>query len=531
MTPEKIEKKEELAAAPLPPKLRRRDLLLAFSTLPVFGGFVAAWLKKRKFDERKRQALLKELGLSAEAPAILPEGTLKRSSQTIRLGIIGVGGRGEHLLRCAGFVHPRWIESRRREAKLNRLNRDLEIFLSQKDTNCVLTAVCDVFDPRAERALEASRHVLRNGQVVEEKGAKRFRHYQDLLNSSEVDAVIIATPDHWHAAMALDAVAAKKHVYLEKCMTRTAEEAVKLYEAVKSSQIIFQLGHQQRQQESHLRGRQIVERKLLGKITLVETTTNRNSPDGAWQYEIPEEASPENIDWEQFLGPAPRRPFDVYRFFRWRCWFDYGTGLSGDLLSHEYDAVNQILELGIPKYAVASGGIYFFKDGRDVPDVFHATFEYPDRELTLIYSATLASDRYRGRIFMGHDAWMEVGETLTVTADPESTRYKEMYLEEIIEPSLPLFSFRPGAKGIDAVTSASERYFATRGLLYSYRAGKRVDISHLHVLEWLDCIRDGRQPSCNIDRGFEEAITCHMATESYLRGRRVEWNPEERKII
>lgn len=530
MDPEKNKSEEKRTAADQP-KLRRRDLLLGLSTLPVFGGFVYAWLQKRKFDDTKKQALLKELGLKAEAPAILPEGFLKRSNQLIRLGIIGVGGRGEHLLRCAGFVRPDWVDIRRREAKLNPLNKDLEIFLGQQDTNTVLTAVCDVFDPRAERGLVASRNVLRQGKIVGEKGAKRFRHYQELLNSPEVDAVIIATPDHWHAQMALDAVAAGKHIYLEKCMTRTAEEAVKLYDAVKGSKIIFQLGHQQRQQESHLRARQIVQAGLLGKITLVETTTNRNSPDGAWQYEIPAEASPENIDWEQFLGPAPWRPFDVYRFFRWRCWFDYGTGLSGDLLSHEYDAVNQILELGIPKYAVASGGIYFFRDGRDVPDVFHAAFEYPEKELTLIYSATLGSNRNRGRIFMGHDAWMEVGESLTLSADPESTKYKELYLEQIIEPSLPFFSFRPGAKGIDAVTSASERYFATRGLLYSYRGGKRVDITHLHLLEWLDCIRDGRQPSCHIERGFEEAITCHMATESYWRGRRVEWDPVSRKII
>ncbi len=317
---EKGVKKEVLREEKPPRKLRRRDILLGLSNLPVLGAFLAAWLNKRSFDDRKKRAILAELGLEEKAPAILAEGSLKRSDEVIRLGIIGVGGRGSHLLRCAGFVHPQWLEDKRQEAKLNPLNKDLEIFLGQEDANCLLTAVCDIFDPRAERALEISRHVLRGGKVVEEKGAKRFRHYQDLLNSPEVDAVIIATPDHWHATMALDAVAAGKHVYLEKCMTRTAEEAVKLYEAVKGSKIIFQLGHQQRQQQSHEKAKIVAKRGLLGKITLVETTTNRNSPEGAWQYEIPENASPENIDWEQFLGPAPRRPFDVYRFFRWRCW-------------------------------------------------------------------------------------------------------------------------------------------------------------------------------------------------------------------
>jgi len=510
----------------------RRDVLKSLASLPVAGAFFLSYVEKKRKEERRRKEILDELGLEQAEAAELPLSPRKKPAELIRLGIIGVGGRGEHLLRCVGFVHPDWVESKRIQAEENRLNRDLRTFLEQEDLNVALTAVCDIYDPRAERGLVASQNALRDGEVKSVSGARRYSHYEELLESPDVDAVIIATPDHWHAQMAIDAVAAGKHVYLEKCMTRTAEEAVKLYEAVKASRIIFQLGHQQRQQESHQKARFIVAKDILGKITLVQTTTNRNSPDGAWQYEIPAEAGPHNIDWEQFLGPAPHRvPFDVYRFFRWRCWFDYGTGLAGDLLSHEFDAVNQILELGIPRFATASGGIYFFKDGRDVPDVFHATLEYPDRELTLFYSATLSSNRSRGRLFMGHDASMEVGETLVVTADPESTRYREKYLSEVIDTSLPLFTFRPGGRGIDTVTSASERYFASRGLLYSYKDGKRVDISHLHLKEWLECIREGRQPSCNIERGFEEAIACHMATESYLRGRRVEWDPVRRQIV
>jgi len=121
---------------------------------------------------------------------------------------------------------------------------------------------------------------------------------------------------------------------------------------------------------------------------------------------------------------------------------------------------------------------------------------------------------------MGHDASMEVGSNLVVTVDYGSTRYKDKIKNKIIDLSLPLFTFRPGAKGIDTVTSATERYFA-----------RRVDTTHLHLKEWLTCIREGGQPSCNIDRGFEEAITCHMATRSYLEGRKVYWDPQRRKIV
>jgi len=126
--------------------------------------------------------------------------------------------------------------------------------------------------------------------------------------------------------------------------------------------------------------------------------------------EIDEGAGPHNIDWIQFTGNGPERPFSLERFFRWRCWWDYGTGLSGDLLTHEYDAMTRSLTLEYSFSKYLSGGIYFFKDGREVPDTFQVTCEYPERNLTFLYSATLASNRARGKAIMGHDAHLEIGE-------------------------------------------------------------------------------------------------------------------------
>ncbi len=511
----------------------RRDILKGLATIPVFGPFLYAVFRKKWLDDQRKKEILAELGMKGEAPAVLPKTTLKKPGELIRLGIIGFGGRGEALAHAAGFAHPDWIERKKKDARENRLDKGLEAFLNQDDLNVSLTGICDVFDVRAERGIAASKNDIRSGGGTGLfKGAVRYPNYQELLQSDDIDAVIIATPDHWHAQMTIAAVNAGKHVYCEKCMTRTIDETYSVTEAVKNSGMVFQLGHQGRQQESYIKAKQIVEKNILGKITLVEMTTNRNSPNGAWVYDIHEEGSSETIDWEQFEGPAPHKvPFNLERFFRWRCWFDYGTGLAGDLLSHEYDATNQILELGIPKSAVASGGIYFFQDGRDVPDVFQAVFEYPERDLTLVYSATLANGRGRGKVLMGHDAAMEVGDSLNVTADLESTRYKEKIMNNIINTSLPLFTYRPGLKGIDTVTSATERYFMTRGLMYTMRGGRPVNTAHLHIKDWLDCIRNGGQPSCNIDRGFEEAITCHMATLSYLEGRKVEWDPVSRKVV
>jgi hypothetical protein len=132
---------------------------------------------------------------------------------------------------------------------------------------------------------------------------------------------------------------------------------------------------------------------------------------------------------------------------------------------------------------------------------------------------------------MGHDASMEVGNSLTVSADTDSTRFEDRIRDGAIDTSLPLFTYRPGSRGIDTITSATEKYFATKGLMYTYRGGRHVDLAHLHVKEWINCIRTGETPSCDIERGFEEAITCHMATKSYLEGRRVKWDAAQRRIV
>ncbi len=512
--------------------ITRRGLLRALVSIPFLGAFFFAFFKKKAADDFKKAAILEELGVSESGPAVIPNAISRPPGDRIRVGIIGMGGEGEALVRYAGFAHPDWVADARQAAEESPGNLQYETYMNQDDLNIAITAACDLFDVRAERAIAASQVDNRPGGAATNPPAQRFRSYTDMLDSGTVDAVIVATPDHWHSRISMDAASAGIHVYCEKCMTRTEEEALAMHDAIKDSGIVFQLGHQNRQSEAHIKASEIIDANILGQITLVEGTTNRNDPWGAWVWDIHEEGSPQTIDWEQFEEPAPHKvPFSLERFFRWRCWYDYGTGLSGDLLSHEYDAVNQILKVGIPKSAVASGGIYYFKDGRDVPDVFQSVFEYPDRDLTVMYSATLANSNNRGLTFMGHDASMQVGGTLNVRADRSSTRYEQKIEDGVIDTSRPMFTYRPGFKGIDAVTSATEEYFVSRGLLYTYRGGRPVSAYHLMIGEWLDVIRNGGQTSCNIDRGFEEAITCHMATRSFLEGRKVEWDPARRRIV
>jgi predicted dehydrogenase len=508
----------------------RRDILKGLATVPVLGIFFYKLGRKKAMDDYKKKEILAELGLEGKAPAVVTKTPVKKSGDQIRVGIIGFGGRGENVVRAAGFAHPDWIEQKQISEK-DTGDTALKDFLGQEDLNISIAGVCDAFDIRAERGVAASSNEVRPGGGKKLQAAQVFRTYREMIDSPDIDAVIIATPEHQHAQMVIDSLNAGKHVYCEKPMTKTFEEIALVADAVRNSGKVYQLGHQNRQVESHIKAREFIDKSILGKVSLIEMTTNRNNPVGAWVMTIHKDASPENVNWKEFIFNAPRRPFSLERFFRWRCWYDYGNGLAGDLLSHEFDAVNQVMQIGIPQTASSSGGIYYYKDGREVPDVFHTVFEYPERDLTLVYSATLASNRNRGLVFMGHDASMEIGAGITVTADFESTRYKEKIESKLIDPDLPLFAYLPGSDGIDAVTTATQKYFASRGLMYTMRDGKRVDPTYLHVKNWLDCIRNGGTPDCGLDRAIEEGVTCQMATISYLTGRKVEWDPVNWKII
>lgn len=520
---------------------KRRDILKGIASLPVFSAFLYAMFKKASQDRFKKNEILSELGQHEATPAVIPKTIVKKSGELVRIGIVGFGTRGEQLARALGFAHPDWIETKRKSAERNKMDKTLESWLSQENLNVAITGICDVFDLRAEQGLiVAKNNAGPGGASIIPANHKRYRTYQEMLNSPEIDAVIVTTPDFHHAQMTIDAANAGKHVYCEKCMTRTEDEVYRVVEAVKRAQknknIVFQLGHQYHHSYAFPKAKEIVAKNILGKITLVETTTNRNTPDGAWIRHLdrngnPKPGDPKTIDWDQWLGSSPRVPFDIDRYYNWTKWWDYATGLSGQLFSHEIDSVNQILGLGIPKSCMASGGIYFYKDNREIPDIFNAVFEFPEKDLTLIYSASLASSLSRGRVFMGHDGAMEVGADLKVMVDRDSTRFKEKIEKGVIDPSLPLFTYQPGLKGIDAITSATERYYLTRGLTYTYVEGKQVDISHLHLKEWLDCIRNGGTPSCDINKGFEATIACHMATKSYREKRCVEWDPIKQRII
>jgi predicted dehydrogenase len=511
-------------------KLPRRTLLKALVGLPVIGFFGYEFLRKKSFDEHKNTRIIDELGLQDMKTPVLLSSSSPKNAELLRIGIIGFGNRAQDLAKALGFIHPSRVESMTKEGTLDN-------YLLQENLKVALTGICDVFDLHAQKGIEIAANKIRpGGDAGADLKIKNYRSYKEMLDDKEIDAVIIATPDHHHARISTEAVKAGKHVYCEKSVALNETELNSLYAAVKSSKCVYQLGHQIPQNVIFRQAKEIISKGVLGKITHIETTSNRNSADGAWIRHLDKNGNPKpgdekSIDWEQWLGNSPNVPFSIERYYNWTKYFDYDTGLIGQLFSHEYDAVNQLLGIGIPSSVMASGGIYHWKDGRDMADVLNVSFEYPEKNLTLTYSGNLSSSKNRGRVFMGNDAWMELGASLKITADRESIRYQKQMEEGTISSSDPMLFIKPGNGKVDAVTSATARYYAERGLDKTYMNGREVDIVHLHIREWLNCIRNGGTPSANIDRAFEEGITSIMAHRSYVEKRRMEWDSAKRLIV
>jgi len=519
-------------------KISRRDILKGLATVPVLGVFAYDYWKRITLEGVKNKALATELGFD-ENPLPSTRRLIANSGQVVRVGIIGVGSRGTDLLKAMGFVSNKWYYDLKKGARRNdreSINK-LETYHNQQLLNIQVIGICDVFDLHAEKGLNiASNGVQPNGEQANFKGVKRYCRYQDMLENPNIDAVIVSTPDFHHAHMTIDAVNAGKHVYCEKGLTMTEEELHNVYSAVKKSGVVFQLGHQNSKNETFKKAKDIIDKNLIGKVTLIETTTNRNTKYGAWIRHLDKNGNPKpgslkTIDWEQWIGNTPKVPFSIERYYGWARWFSYDTGLAGQLFSHEVDAVNQIMGFGIPKMVTSSGGIYFYNEERDMPDTFQSVLEFPDKGFTLLYSASLANSKNRGRVFMGHDASMKVGANLVVTPNSDSTQYKNKINLGLIDPSEPLFIYPKSQIDIDAVTSATEKYYAERGLITTNLGGKNIDITHLHIKEWIDVIRNGGTTGCNIEKAFEDTVSVLMVHKSYVENRKVEWDPINKKII
>ena len=374
------------------------------------------------------------------------------------------------------------------------------------------------------RGVEISQNDIRLlNDMEKQKTATVFPSCLEMVASDKIDAIVIATPDHTHGPIAIAAAKAGKHIYLEKPMTHSIEEAIELRDIIKATSVVFQLGNENRQQMSFKIAWEFYQKGVLGNVTQVEIFTNRNTLFGAW---IRDDAfdhklgNKNNTNWEEFLSNAAWHKFDRKRFYSWQHYSNCGTSVAGNDFSHCYDCVNQVLGLGIPDSAVALGGQYYYKSHGDMPDVFNAIFSYPEKGLALTYDATLKNGICWQSRILGSKATMDIDRAILMFKDNNSEKYKDIK----IEPSEPFYYYDPNTN-VDAISTATSKAYIKGGYGSTYIDGKVIDATFVHVKECIDAIREYGNTSCNIDAGFEEAVTFNLANLAYIHKKPVRWDP------
>lgn len=346
----------------------------------------------------------------------------------------------------------------------------------QKDPAVRVGAICDVYEPNLEKAVSTA------SQGGGPK-PKLYRNYRELLADKDIGAVLIATPEHWHAKMVLDALAAGKDVYVEKPLCHTPEEGVQLVEAEKRTKCIIQVGMQRRSYDLYQQGRDLVAAGRLGAVRMVRSWWLNNYLGGrpATKLEGP-------LDWEQWQGPAPRRPFDANRFRQWRFYSDYSGGILADQGAHVFDGIHMLMGAGYPAAVNASAGKPH-KAGVDQPESVVAIAEYPE-DFIGVFSINYAAMQYQLR----NDQLNQLdGDLARMDIGREELRV-----------------FAKGAEDAPALTRKSERGF-----------GYATD---LHVRNFLECVRTRKTPTAPMRIAFQAALVVQMANLSLRQGRRLRWN-------
>lgn len=362
------------------------------------------------------------------------------------------------------------------------------------------------------------------------------RDYKEILARPDVDAVIVSTPDHWHAKISIEALKAGKHVYCEKPMVQDIEDGPRVIKAWKKTEQVFQVGSQFVSSIVYDKARELYESGAIGQLNMIEVSYNRNSALGAWQYSIPPDASPETIDWDRFLGDAPKRPFDPLRFFRWRNYWDYGTGVAGDLYVHLFSGIHHILTSNGPNQIVAKGGLRFWKDGRDVPDVMLGLFEYPETKnhpsFTLSLQTNFADGSGGGSHFrfLGSDGVITIDwEGVSVSRKPRR-RHSE---EEVIKGYNSVRTFSEAIQE-QLTKEYREKYpipdRPDMGETREYKVPDRYDDRYDHFTYFFNSIRKGDPVEEDATYGYRAAAPAVICNLSYRDNRIYEWDPDRMKL-
>ncbi len=426
-------------------------------------------------EMNRRDFVKTAIGGSLAATTLTPlpsvQGRILGANDRINVGVIGIGGRGMDLLRWA-------INTGQKE-----------------ETPAQVVAVCDVYVKRKKRGEETGK-------------CTGYLDYRDVLDRKDVDAVIIATPDHWHARMAIEALERGKDVYLEKPMTRTVEEAKRITETVKKTGRVLQIGSQTTSSDQWWKARKALQDNLIGKLILSQGSYHRNSKEGEWNWRIDPDAGPQAkgddfIDWKMWLGDAPKRSFDADRFFRFRKYWDYSGGIATDLFYHVLAPLNICWgEAQFPYRVTGSGGIYLFKDGREVPDTFTLTADYAKGH-SVVLTSTMANDTHIPGLIRGNEA--------TIIISPNG-RF------ESATPEIKVVPQNLYKKQFEEKHGVSELVIA-------------CETRPSHMENFLRCVRTRETPVLDAVTAYKAMVPIAMSVESYREGRVLYFDERKQKVV
>jgi len=394
---------------------------------------------------------------AASAIAATSYGAIPGANDRLRMAVIGAGGMAT--THMESLVQARDID------------------------NFTIVNVCDVYAKRLDAAAQLT-------------GAKPVGDYRRILDSKDIDWVLIATPEHWHYQMAMEALDAGKHVYVEKPMTHTAEQAKKVTEKVKSTGRKLQVGVQGMSDESYAVANEHIKAGELGKVVLAQIDYSRNYEGDFWagnDYPIDADAAPgPNLDWKAWLGPAPKRPWDPERYFRWRRYWDYSGGIATDLFIHRVTRLIKAMNLTYPSYVVGTGGNFEYTESvAEIPDTFNVLADYPEG-LTIQLVSTMANDTKIEHMIRGHKA--------------------TLYFTEkgfMIEPQ------KEYAKDMQPIT-------------YEKKGAEDVTLHHRNLME---AIRSNQPLNCDCMLGMYGVVVCEMAVESFRKRQYLKWDAQKAQAV
>jgi len=385
-----------------------------------------------------------------------------------------------------------------------------------------LVSVCDVYEGRLTRAKE-------------HWGAELFttRDYREVLARKDVDTVIVATPDHWHARIAAEAMEAGKDVYVQKPMVKQWQDGHRLIETSRRTRRILQVGSQRVSSVIYEKARELYRAGSIGTLNAVEAWIDRNSAIGAWRYSIPPDASPATIDWDRFLGDAPKRPFDPQRMFQWRNWNDYGTGVAGDLFVHLFSGIHFVLGSLGPTRVFAAGGIYFWKGDRDAPDIMVGLYDYPRTDSHPAFNLALRVNFVCGGTetssfhFTGSEGVMTIGDGVSLSKPPKETEPGE---------SAGGFSKDTAAKIMAQHRARYPEHLVTAATMPEadeehYLAPPDYSDDFAHHTTFFNAVRSRQPVTEDATFGLRAAGPALLANLSYYEGRIKHWDPVAMRVV